>query len=112
MRRIQEAFLTDCYAGGRNESFFIGPSPVNVWRDYDLAGAYSTALVEMPLIDFENPRASLDVEDCLGHVAGYALIEFAHPDDTRFPVFAVSRGGGGTIFLLQGAAYATAAEIC
>ena len=106
-----EAFLTDCYAGGRNESFFIGPSPVGVWRDYDLAGAYSTGLVDMPLIDFENPRASLQVEDYLGHVAGYALVEFAHPDDTRFPVFAVSRGGRGLIFPLKGTAYATAAEI-
>ena len=106
-----EAFLTDCYAGGRNESFFIGPSPVGVWRDYDLAGAYSTGLVDMPLIDFENPRPSLDVEDYLGHVAGYALVEFAHPDDTRFPVFAVSRGGKGLIFPLKGTAYATAAEI-
>ena len=103
-----EAFLTDCYAGGRNESFFIGPSPVGVWRDYDLAGAYSTGLVDMPLIDFENPRPSLDVEDYLGHVAGYALVEFAHPDDTRFPVFAVSRGGKGLIFPLKGTAYARA----
>jgi hypothetical protein len=111
MRRIQEAFLTDCYAGGRNESFFIGPSPVGVWRDYDLAGAYSTGLVDMPLIDFENPRPSLDVEDYLGHVAGFTLVDFAHPDDTRFPVFAVSRGGRGLIFPLKGTAYATAAEI-
>lgn len=110
MRRIQEAFLTDFYAGGRNESFFIGPSPVGVWRDYDLAGAYSTGLVDMPLIDFENPQPSLKVEDYLGHVAGFALVEFAHPDDTRFPVFAVSRGGKGLIFPLKGTAYATAAE--
>lgn len=111
MRRIQEAFLTDCYAGGRNESFFIGPCSVGVWRDYDLAGAYSTGLVDMPLIDFENPQPSLNVEDYLGHVAGFALVEFEHPDDTRFPVFAVSRGGKGLIFPLKGSAYATAPEI-
>jgi hypothetical protein len=84
---------------------------VGVWRDYDLAGAYSTGLVDMPLIDFENPRPSLDVEDYLGHVAGFTLVDFAHPDDTRFPVFAVSRGGRGLIFPLKGTAYATAAEI-
>lgn len=111
MRRIQEAFLTDCYAGGRNESFFIGPSPVGVWRDFDLAGAYSTGLVDLPLIDFENPRPSLKVEDYLDHVAGFALVDFEHPADTRFPVFAVSRGGKGLIFPLKGTAYATAAEI-
>lgn len=111
MRRIQEAFLTDCYAGGRNESFFIGPSPVGVWRDFDLAGAYSTGLVDLPLIDFENPLPSLKVEDYLEHVAGFALVNFEHPSDTRFPVFAVSRGGKGLVFPLKGTAYATAAEI-
>lgn len=111
MRRIQEAFLTDCYAGGRNECFHIGPTPVGEWRDFDLAGAYSTGLVDLPLIDFENPQPSLNVADYLGHVAGYALVEFEHPPKTRFPVFAVSRGGKGLIFPLKGTAYATAPEI-
>ena len=111
MRRIQEAFLTDCYAGGRNECFHVGPTPVGEWRDFDLAGAYSTGLVDLPLIDFENPQPSLNVADYLGHVAGYALVEFEHPPKTRFPVFAVSRGGKGLIFPLKGAAYATAPEI-
>lgn len=111
MRRIQEAFLTDCYAGGRNECFHIGPTPVGEWRDFDLAGAYSTGLVDLPLIDFENPQPSLNVADYLGHVAGYALVEFEHPPQTRFPVFAVSRGGKGLIFPLKGVAYATAPEI-
>lgn len=111
MRRIQEAFLTDCYAGGRNECFHVGPTPIGEWRDFDLAGAYSTGLVDLPLIDFENPQPSLNVADYLGHVAGYALVEFEHPPKTRFPVFAVSRGGKGLIFPLKGTAYATAPEI-
>lgn len=111
LRRMQEPFLTDCYAGGRNESYWLGPSPVDQWYDYDLAGAYSTGLLDLPLIDFDNPRPSLDKNDFLGHVAGYALVEFKHPDDTRFPVFAISRGGRGLIFPLEGLAYATAPEI-
>ena len=111
MRKIQEHFLTDCYAGGRNESYWLGPSPVGHWYDYDLAGAYSTGLLDLPLIDFENPRPSLNKEDFLGHVAGYALVEFKHPEGTRFPVFAISRGGRGLIFPLEGLAYATAPEI-
>lgn len=111
MRRIQEAFLTDCYAGGRNEAFILGPTPVGRWLDLDLAGAYSSGLVDLPLIDFENPRSSLNVDDYLGHVAGYALIDFEHAADTRYPVFAISRGGRGLIFPLQGQAYATAPEI-
>lgn len=76
-----------------------------------MAGAYSTGLVDLPLIDFENPQPSLNVADYLGHVAGYALVEFEHPPKTRFPVFAVSRGGKGLIFPLKGTAYATAPEI-
>ncbi|MFZ4538619.1 hypothetical protein [Propionivibrio sp.] len=111
MRRMQEPFLTDCYAGGRNESYWLGPSPVDHWYDYDLAGAYSTGLLDLPLIDFENPRPSLNTEDFLEHVAGYALVDFKHPEATRFPVFAISRGGRGLIFPLEGMAYATAPEI-
>lgn len=111
MRRIHEAFLTDCYAGGRNESFYFGPSPGDHWFDYDLAGAYSTGLVDIPLIDFDHPRATLEVDEYLGHVAGYALIEFEHPPETRFPVFAVSCEEYGLIFPLNGQAYATAPEI-
>lgn len=111
MRRMQEHFLTDCYAGGRNECYWLGPSPVDEWYDYDLAGAYSTGLLDLPLIDFEHPRPSLNKKDFLGHVAGYALVEFKHPDDTRFPVFAISQGGRGLIFPLEGLAYATAPEI-
>lgn len=111
LRRMQEPFLTDCYAGGRNESYWLGPSPVDQWYDYDLAGAYSTGLLDLPLIDFDNPRPSLNKNDFLEHVAGYALVEFKHPDDTRFPVFAIPRGGRGLIFPLEGLAYATAPEI-
>lgn len=111
MRRLQEALTSACYAGGRNEAMWLGPSEPGEWIDYDLAGAYSTGLMDLPLIDFEHPRVSLDPEDYLGHVAGYALIDFAHPPETRFPVFAISRGGKGLIFPLRGTAYATAPEI-
>lgn len=111
MRRIQEAFLTDCYAGGRNEAMWIGPTPVGQWTDYDLSGAYSTGLLDLPPIDFDNPMATLKLEDFLGHVAGYALIDFEHRADTRFPVFAISRGGKGLIFPIKGRCYATAPEL-
>lgn len=111
MRRIHDALTTECYAGGRNEAYWIGPTPPGHWTDFDLAGAYSTGLMDLPFIDFEHPRASTDVADYLGHVAGYALLDFEHAADTRFPVFAVSRGGRGLIFPLKGSCYATAPEI-
>ncbi len=111
MRKLQDALTAACYAGGRNESMWVGPTPEGIWTDYDLAGAYSSGLMDLPLIDFEHPKASTDLNDYLGHVAGYALIEFEHPPETRFPVFAVSRGSKGLIFPLKGTCYATAPEI-
>lgn len=111
MRQLQEALTTACYAGGRNEAFWLGPTPVGEWFDYDLAGAYSTGLMDLPLIDFDHPKASNNLADYLGHVAGYALIDFVHPPEVRFPVFAISRGGKGLIFPLEGTCYATAPEI-
>lgn len=111
MRKLQEALTSACYAGGRNEAYWLGPTPVGEWFDYDLAGAYSTGLLDLPLIDFDRPMSSTNVADYLGHVAGYALIDFVHPPGVRFPVFAISRGGKGLIFPLEGSCYATAPEI-
>lgn len=111
MRKLQEALTSACYAGGRNEAMWLGPTEPGEWIDYDLAGAYSTGLMDLPLIDFDKPRVSLTPDDYCGHVAGYALIDFEHQPDTRFPVFAISRGGKGLIFPLKGTCYATAPEI-
>lgn len=113
MRRIQEAFLVDCFAGGRNEAYWLGPTPLEAgpFTDYDLAGAYTTGLLDLRQIDFDHPRSSTDVNDYLGHVAGYALVDFEHPVHVRFPVFAVSTGSHGLVFPLKGTAYATAPEI-
>jgi hypothetical protein len=113
MRRIQEAFLTYTFHGGRNECFWLGPSDpaVGTIRDFDLAGAYTTGLLDLPPIDWSRPRHSLDVADYLGHVAGYALVEFEHPVAVRFPVFGVDTGSHGLVFPRRGVAYATAPEI-
>jgi hypothetical protein len=113
MRRIQEAFITDCFAGGRNEAYWLGPTDpdVEAITDYDLSGAYTTGLLDLPRIDYEHPRSSLVLADYLGHVAGYALVDFAHKPDTRFPVFAVRVGDRGLVFPLRGTTYATAPEI-
>lgn len=41
----------------------------------------------------------------------YALVDFSHKPDTRFPVFAVRVGDRGLVFPLRGTTYATAPEI-
>lgn len=111
MRRIQDALTTECYAGGRNECYWTGPTPRGHWTDFDLVGAYSTGLLDLPFIDFDKPRATTQIDDYLGHVAGYAYIDFEHLPETRYPVFAVSRGGRGLVFPSKGRTYATAPEI-
>lgn len=113
MRRIQDAFCTDCFKGGRNEAYWLGPTDPTIGpiTDYDLAGAYTTGLLDLKKLDFDHPRPSLVLEDYLGHVAGYALVEFEHPPEVRFPVFSVNAGSHGLVFPRKGVAYATAPEI-
>jgi hypothetical protein len=36
-----EAFVTECFHGGRNEQFWFGPCFEDVWTDYDLSSAYA-----------------------------------------------------------------------
>lgn len=113
MRSLQDPLTTLCFKGGRNEAFWLGPSDPTlgpIW-DYDLAGAYTQALLDLKRLDFEHPRFSTSIDDYLGHVAGYALVEFKHPPGTRFPVFSVAAGSKGLIFPMEGLAYATAPEI-
>jgi hypothetical protein len=37
-----EAFVTECFHGGRNEQFWFGPCFEDTWTDYDLSSAYAT----------------------------------------------------------------------
>ncbi|MBF4275360.1 hypothetical protein EAY07_25810, partial [Vibrio anguillarum] len=40
-RMTLENFATQCYHGGRNESFIAGPTAIDTWRDYDVPSCYS-----------------------------------------------------------------------
>ena len=43
-RAIHENVATECYHGGRNEQYFFGASEIGDWTDFDLCGAYTTAM--------------------------------------------------------------------
>ncbi|GAA6170742.1 hypothetical protein NBRC116592_04120 [Colwellia sp. KU-HH00111] len=110
-RENHKGFVTLCYHGARNEGVYCGPTPVGTYYDLDLKGAYTTGLCDLFTFDYSKITPSTDVGDYLGHVAGYAHVEFEFPKNTRFPCLPVSAGDKGLIFPLKGESYCTAAEI-
>ena len=111
MRSITEPFVSKCYHGGRNECYTFGPTPVSVWNDFDLAGAYTTGLVDLRPIDYDNFWYTKDERAFVGHVVGFALVDFEFPADTKFPCLPVEGSNGGLFYPLSGRSYCTAPEI-
>lgn len=111
MRSIHAEFVTRTAHGGRGECMYVGPTPLGVWNDIDVASAYTVVLSMIGLIDWERPFVCLDVRRFVGHVMGFLLIEFRHSAHVRFPVFAVEGADENLFFPRAGRAYCTAAEI-
>jgi len=110
-RLLFENFFTSCYLGGWNECFEVGPSHIDKWNDIDLAGAYTTGLVDLNSLDYDMAFLSQDIQDFCGHVCGAARVKFKWPESVRFPSLPVKSGQYGLIFPLEGEAYITAPEI-
>ncbi|WP_271271489.1 DNA polymerase [Aliamphritea hakodatensis] len=104
-------FVIDCCAGGRNEAYYKGPTPVDNWVDIDLRGAYTRGMCDIHPIDYEAAFVSTAVDDYLGHVMGFAYVKFHFPQHVRFPCLPVDAGDKGKIFPLQGESYCGAPEI-
>jgi hypothetical protein len=111
MREINEPFIASCYSGGRNECYAFGPTIIGVFNDFDLAGAYTTGMVDLRHIDYDNYWYSKNPADFVGHVLGFAYVRFAFPKDTRFPSLPVRNFQGGLVYPLTGLSYCTAPEI-
>lgn len=110
-RKIVDPFVIMTYHGGRNECFYGGPTDIGDWFDYDLAGAYTTGLVDLRQIDYRGMRHTTDPQEFVGHVLGFAMVEFEFPSDCRFPSLPVEMGIKGLYFPLAGTSYCTAPEI-
>jgi hypothetical protein len=104
------SLATDCYHGGRNEQFWFGPAFEDDWIDYDLAGAYPTAMALIAEPDWKNIRITQNVDDFTPLTNGVAHVEFEFPSNTRFPVLPV-RTQNGLIFPLKGVSDCAAPEI-
>jgi len=110
-RKIHDPFVIMTYHGGRNECFYGGPTDIGDWYDYDLAGAYTTGQVDLRQIDYSGVRHTTDPQDFVGHVLGFATVDFEFPSDCRFPSLPVEMGIKGLYFPLAGRSCCTAPEI-
>lgn len=111
-RALFEDFVTRCYSGGRNEAYMAGATEITDIFDFDLASAYTTALVDLRFIDYQQrPRMSHDLDDFEGHVLGFAHVRFRYPEGTRFPGLPVKSVERGLYFPLEGESFCGAPEI-
>lgn len=110
-RELFETFPINCYHGGRNECFMMGVTPSDHWYDYDLAGAYTTGLLDILTPDYGNIRLSKNPDDYSGHVMGFALVTFRFPESVPYPSLPVRTDQYGLFFPLSGESWATAPEI-
>ncbi|EKY5230122.1 hypothetical protein QFV39_004488 [Escherichia coli] len=110
-RDLFETFPINCYHGGRNECFMMGVTPSDHWYDYDLAGAYTTGLLDILTPDYGNIRLSKNPDDYCGHVMGFALVTFRFPESVPYPSLPVRTDQYGLFFPLSGESWATAPEI-
>lgn len=110
-RELFETFPINCYHGGRNECFMMGVTPSDHWYDYDLAGAYTTGLLDILIPDYGNIHLSKNPDDYCGHVMGFALVTFRFPESVPYPSLPVRTDQYGLFFPLSGESWATAPEI-
>jgi hypothetical protein len=131
---IHEELAKRCFHGGRNECFWYGPTSemsrdlyapvVDDWdgerwigeilfREFDLAAAYATALASLRIPDYDNARTTTDPADFRPDQLGFAYIRFGFPAETTcFPCLPViASDERGLVYPLSGEAYVTAPEI-
>ena len=102
-----------CYYGGRNECFLYGIHKADVWYDYDLSGAYPTAMSLLRNPDYSRITTltgdiiSINPLDYI-----FGLVDFEFPPDTPFPCLPIKDSEGrGLVFPLKGRTYASAPEL-
>ena len=110
-RAIHEPFISDCYHGGRNECYLYGPTGVSIWNDFDLAGAYTTGMVDLRHFEYSGVKFTTNPEDFRGHTLGFAWVKFSHPKTVRYPVLPVRHERLGLVFPMAGESYCSAPEI-
>jgi hypothetical protein len=99
------------YVGGRNEAFVFGPHHEGPYLDYDLKGAYSSAMAAIRMPDWKATRQTINPNDFTPEALAVARIDFEFPTRVRFPVFACDAEARGLLFPRKGSTFAWAPEI-
>lgn len=107
---FENSFVTESYHGGRNEQFWFGPCFEDDWTDFDLSGAYPTAMSLIGMPDWESMYRSEKLKDFQSTTIGFAWVEFEFSKSVRYPTLPV-RTDHGLIFPLQGISYCSSPEI-
>ena len=110
-REILENIATLSYHGGRNESFMMGPTSVDLWNDYDAPSCYTACQLGIRELDYAQAKQSRNVEDFFGDCCSMARVKFRFPDDTRFPSIPVRAGERGLVYPLSGETFCTGHEL-
>src|SRR5690606_20368435 len=105
-----ETWATEAYHGGRNEQYWFGPSLPDNWTDYDLAGAYPTAMALIRMPDWDKAFYTTVPKDFTPTALGVANVDFALPEHVRFPTMPV-RSDNGLIFPHRGSCACGSPEI-
>ena len=105
-----EELAKEAFHGGRNEQFWFGPSFEDDWTDYDLSGAYPTAMALIGRPDWKKIRVTNEVDDFTPLTLGVAAIQFEFPHSVRFPSLPV-RTENGLIFPRTGFTTCASPEI-
>lgn len=105
-RDMHQKFPEESFHGGRNESIHYGITQDDVWIDWDIIGAYTTALSFLrPLSSYSQAYHSTIISDYDFKQLGYAYLDFKFPRDCLFPCLPV-RTANGLIFPLEGSTFA------
>ena len=105
-----QEFANECYHGGRNEAYMFGFTDPGNWTDFDLVGAYTTAMAAIREPDWVNIRVSNDHLEFKADELGLARVRFKFPNNTRYPCLPV-RTDNGLVFPLEGIAQVASPEI-
>jgi hypothetical protein len=103
-------FATECYHGGRNEQLWFGPSPEDDWTDYDLSGAYPTAMATIGRPKWSEAQVVQSLDEIGPTDLGFVCVDFEFPGNTRYPTLPV-RSQNGIIFPLSGRSCCAMPEI-
>ena len=106
---LHMTIATECFHGGRNEQYWFGPAFEDDWTDYDLVGAYPTAMALIGMPVWEDTHATVNPDDFTETTLGVCCVDFEFDQSIRFPTLPV-RTENGLVFPRKGTSDCAAPE--